>query len=202
MSLLWIRPVQVEQALEPDERRVRDFVDSPAGVSESVESLSDKLGISPAQVRELSEKKVVTVSPRAFGVKAALLEKLDEPYIDHLIKANDALPASPPVQRYVTAYADQTAIRVEVWEQAGAVASPELADNSHIGEGVIDRLPPLPKGSPIDVTFAMDRNGTLRVHAVEVLTGKALDIELHITGLDKAEVDQACDAVARYSVSG
>ena len=58
MSLLWIRPVQVEQALEPDERRVRDFVDSPAGVSESVESLSDKLGISRRHCRRILEQLV------------------------------------------------------------------------------------------------------------------------------------------------
>jgi molecular chaperone DnaK (HSP70) len=153
-------------------------------------------------VRELSEKKVVTVAPRAFGVKAVRPDNFDVEYVDHLINANDTLPATPPVQRYVTVYPDQTCIRVEVWEQAGAVASAELTDNSRIGEGVIDNLPALPKGSPIDVTFSMDLNGTLRVHAVETSTGKDLDIELHITGLDKDEVDQARDAVARYSVSG
>jgi predicted ArsR family transcriptional regulator len=58
MSLLWIRPVQAEQGLQPDERRVRDFVDSPAGVSESVESLSDKLGISRRRCRRILERLV------------------------------------------------------------------------------------------------------------------------------------------------
>jgi predicted ArsR family transcriptional regulator len=58
MSLLWIRPVHAEQALQPDERRVRDFVDSPAGVSESVESLSDKLGIGRRQCRRILEQLV------------------------------------------------------------------------------------------------------------------------------------------------
>jgi predicted ArsR family transcriptional regulator len=58
MSLLWIRPVQTEQGFQPDERRVRDFVDSPAGVSESVESLSDKLGISRRRCRRILERLV------------------------------------------------------------------------------------------------------------------------------------------------
>ena len=40
MSLLWLRPVEVEQGLQPDERRVRDFVDSPGGVSESGAAVS------------------------------------------------------------------------------------------------------------------------------------------------------------------
>jgi DNA-binding HxlR family transcriptional regulator len=56
MNLLWIRPRHAEQALEPDERRVRDFVDSPSGVSESAESLSDKLGISRRRCQQILER--------------------------------------------------------------------------------------------------------------------------------------------------
>jgi ribosomal protein S25 len=55
MNLLWIRPIEGEQGLRPDERRVRDFVDSPAGVSESVASLADKLGINPSRCRRILE---------------------------------------------------------------------------------------------------------------------------------------------------
>ena len=58
MNLLWIRPAEVELELRPDERRVRDFVDSPAGVSESVVSLSDKLGIGRRRCRGILERLV------------------------------------------------------------------------------------------------------------------------------------------------
>jgi len=58
MNLLWIRPAEVEQTLRPDERRVRDFVDSPGGVSESVMSLADKLGIGRRRVRGILERLV------------------------------------------------------------------------------------------------------------------------------------------------
>ena len=58
MNLLWIRPVEVEQTLRPDERRVRDFVDTPGGVSESVMSLADKLGIGRRRVRGILERLV------------------------------------------------------------------------------------------------------------------------------------------------
>jgi predicted ArsR family transcriptional regulator len=69
MNLLWIRPVEVEQGLQPDERRVRDFVDSPAGVSESVMSLADKLGISRRRVRGILERLVEqgVLKRRDFG---------------------------------------------------------------------------------------------------------------------------------------
>jgi molecular chaperone DnaK len=178
------------------------FPDGADGESETVTKVADRLGIDPDQVRRLAEKKVVTVSPRAFGIKALRQASLTDSYIDHLIKANDPLPATPPAQQYATVHPDQTSIRIEVWEQAGAAASAELSDNNQIGEGVIGRLPPLAKGSPIEVTFRMDQNGTLRVHAVETTTGKDLDIELLIGGLDDDEVGRARDAVARYSVGG
>ena len=58
MNLLWIRPVEVEQSFPPDERRVRDFVDSPSGISESAESLADKLGISTRRCRRILEQLV------------------------------------------------------------------------------------------------------------------------------------------------
>jgi predicted ArsR family transcriptional regulator len=58
MNLLWIRPVEAEQAYRPDERRVRDFVDSPGGVSESADSLADKLGISRRRCRRILDSLV------------------------------------------------------------------------------------------------------------------------------------------------
>jgi predicted ArsR family transcriptional regulator len=58
MNLLWLRPVSAEQALAPDERRVRDYVDSPGGVSESARSLADKMGISRRRCRGILERLV------------------------------------------------------------------------------------------------------------------------------------------------
>jgi predicted ArsR family transcriptional regulator len=58
MNLLWIRPAEAEQALEPDERRVRDYVDSPSGMSESAASLADKLGMSRRRCRRILERLV------------------------------------------------------------------------------------------------------------------------------------------------
>lgn len=55
MNLLWLRPTEIEQTFGPDERRVRDYVDSPAGISESVFSLADKLGISRRRCRRILE---------------------------------------------------------------------------------------------------------------------------------------------------
>ena len=47
VNLLWIRTDgATESTAERDERSVRDFIESPGGISESAESLADKMGIS------------------------------------------------------------------------------------------------------------------------------------------------------------
>jgi len=58
MNLLWLRTVGGEQSFSPDERRVRDYIDSPGGVSESARSLADKLGISRRRCRGILERLV------------------------------------------------------------------------------------------------------------------------------------------------
>lgn len=55
MNLLWIRPIAGESTCSPDERRIRDYVDAPGGISESAASLAGKLGISRRHCRRVLE---------------------------------------------------------------------------------------------------------------------------------------------------
>ncbi|MFF5289141.1 Hsp70 family protein [Paractinoplanes globisporus] len=162
------------------------------------------LGIDVENMKQLVGKRVTAVVPRAFGVKVLAPADQDaDPegfVVDHLLRANTALPAEPPAQTYGTAYEGMTGINLEIWEQAGATESARLSDNAKIGEGRIDDLPPMPAQSPVEVTFAMDEMGTLRVHAVERRTDKELSMELAITGLSKDRLDEARSAVAKYAV--
>jgi len=212
--------IQSVKVLLPDEESERDDGDStgaaraelpeprndPDRVTLSqaqVEKVADQLGMSADKVRRLAVKSVTTVVPRAFGVK--VLVAGDQPVpswsIVHVLEANQPLPAAPEARQFYTAYPDQTMVELEIWEQAGSISSPNLADNNKIGDGIITGLPPLPKGSPIDVNFRMNDTGSLRVEAVELRTGTKLKIDLRIQGLSTAQVDEARTSVARYALS-
>jgi molecular chaperone DnaK len=169
----------------------------------ALDQVASQLGLTRERVEELAATKITTVVPRAFGIKVIDSDdpKLEREFVDHLLSANTALPADTGAQAFATVVPNQTEIKIEVWEQAGAVASPELEHNTLIGEGLISQLPPLPARSPVDVTFIMDELGTLRVHAVERSTRRDLHIELQIGGLDETEVAEARNAVARYTLS-
>jgi molecular chaperone DnaK len=185
--------------------------ESASSISDTkVEEVAQHLGITAEKVRHLANKNVTSVVPRAFGVKVLERKEGDEPPDDdegrifkivHILEANRPLPASPDTRTFYTAYPDQVAINVEIWEQAGAVASEEPADNNKIGDGLITGLPPLPQESPIDVTFRMNDTGLLRVEAVELKTGKKLNMELQTGGLAEGKVDEKRSSIAGYVTS-
>jgi molecular chaperone DnaK len=189
------------------------FPDEPAGgapsaaTEEVVREAADKFGMMADKVRLLKEKRVTAVVPRAFGVKAIVeiqngTPKPERKYlISHILEANRPLPAAPEKQQFVTADPDMTSIVIEIWEQAGSVASSDLGDNTKIGEGVISDLPALPKGSPIDVTFTMNDTGVLKVEAEELRTGKKLKFDLRLRGLSGGQLQEAKDAVSGYDVT-
>ena len=172
--------------------------------------VADQLGLSVTQVEELASKKVATVVPRAFGIKVV---DRDDPifqtdpdrarhYVEHLLTANTQLPADTQPETFSTVADNQTQVRLEVWEQAGDVASKELEHNAHIGEGMLTDLPPRRAGAPFTVVFHMTETGLLQIHAYEANSGREVKFEIQIGGLGEAEVRQAASTVARYQVSG
>lgn len=54
--MLWLRPATAEATLSPNERRVRDYLDTRAGVSESARSLAAKLGLRPRVCRGILDR--------------------------------------------------------------------------------------------------------------------------------------------------
>lgn len=181
-----------------------------AGDQQAAREVADQLGLSVQQVEELVSKRVATVVPRAFGIK--VVDTRDpvfrrDPdrarnYISHLLTANTALPADAGPETFCTIVDNQREVRLEVWEQAGSVASEEVEHNAHIGEGMLTELPPRPAGAPFDVIFHMTETGLLKVHGREGKSGREVRFEIQIGGLDEEQVRKAATAVARYEVSG
>jgi molecular chaperone DnaK len=181
-----------------------------AGDRRAAREVADQLGLSIQQVEDLVSKHVATVVPRAFGIK--VVDTRDpvfrtdpdraRSYIAHLLTANTALPADAGPETFCTIVDNQREVRLEVWEQAGSVASEEVEHNAHIGEGMLTQLPARPAGAPFEVIFHMTETGLLKVHGREARSGREVRFEIQIGGLDEEQVREAASAVARYEVSG
>jgi molecular chaperone DnaK len=184
--------------------------DSESGAAPgTVQDVADQLGISAEQVKALAAKRVATVVPRAFGLKVADSEdplSATDPdrarhSIAHLLMANTPLPADAGPHTFQTVVDNQREVVLEVWEQAGSVASPEVEHNTLIAQAVLGNLPPLPVGTPIEVVFHMTETGLLTVHGREVGSGREVRFETQVGALNETEVQYAKSAVASYAVS-
>lgn len=182
------------------------------GISRAAaEDAADHLGISVDQVEAIAAKKVTTVVPRAFGVKAVdprdPLSQTDplaaRQMIAHLLRANTPLPADTGPYPFGTAFDNQRMVEIEVWEQQGAEESDDLSHNTLIGKGMMTGLPPSrPARSQFEVTFFMSETGALTVYACEPESGTELTFDLQIGGMDQAAVDAARTSIAKHQVTG
>ncbi|MCI2416179.1 Hsp70 family protein [Saccharopolyspora sp. K220] len=167
-----------------------------------------QLGITA--VDAMAKKRVATVVPRAFGVKAldprdplALTDPLRaRQMVAHLLQANTELPADTGPYPFQTAIDNQRMAEIEVWEQAGPTASEELADNTKVGHGMLTGIPARPAGCRIEITFYMSETGALTVHAKELEGGNDVRFDLAIGGMDHKAVAKARTDIAGHQVSG
>jgi molecular chaperone DnaK len=183
--------------------------EAQARVSETVDAFAEQTGIAASALLELATKQTRNVLPKAFGVK--LLDTEDpqwrkQPpryYVEHLVAANDSLPAERDFLAQ-TVKDGQTEIEIELFEQSGEKAGTAMEENKPLneGRGTISGLPPLPEASPVNIRMSVDEEGLLTLHAVEMTTGKSLNIEVRVSVLGTEEVEQAKQSLSAITVSG
>ena len=83
------------------------------------------------------------------------------------------------------------------FEQAGAIASPELEHNRRVLDGELSGIPQLRGGSPIDIEIGVDRDGRITVTATEPKSRRKLVLESYIEGVaDSADASRQADIIS------
>ncbi|HEY0378376.1 MAG TPA: Hsp70 family protein [Pyrinomonadaceae bacterium] len=152
---------------------------------------------------EMARRKIVNVSSKGFGVVALKDAQSTDKYVAFLIHNNTPVPTEVTETEFGTIKADQRDVHIRVMEQSGQEESPELSDNTDIGEGEITGLPPnLPAGSPIHVTFRLREDGTLQVSAREPSSGRDLEFDIKVEGvMSSEEVEERKGILLKQSVT-
>jgi len=175
---------------------------------ERISELALSTGVGEEALASMASKRIINVLPKAFGVKLRdtsdpdWRSKPDKLYVQHMVHADEQLPSGVRELSASTVEDGQTAVHIEVYEQAGSTESPELSANKAVdhGEGTITGLPSLRRHSPVDITMTIDDEGELTLRAVEPSTGKDLKINVRVSILSEEEVQEARELVAGITV--
>src|SRR6187401_2482961 len=104
-----------------------------------------------------------------------------------MIDRNTTIPTKK-AQTYSTAEDNQNAVTIRVFQGEREMA----ADNKILGQFDLVGIPPAPRGVPqIEVTFDIDANGIVNVHAKDKGTGKEQQIRIQASGgLSEADIEK------------
>ena len=135
-------------------------------------------GVLSGEVKDLL---LLDVTPLSLGIETL------GGVMTTLIPRNTTIP-SKKSETFSTAADGQTSVEVHVLQGE----RPMARDNRTLGKFHLDGIPPAPRGVPqIEVTFDIDANGIVNVHARDKGTGKEQKITItSSSGLSKDEVDR------------
>ncbi|MCC6575065.1 MAG: molecular chaperone DnaK [Planctomycetes bacterium] len=135
-------------------------------------------GIATGEVKDIL---VLDATPLSLGIEVQHGE------MNVLIPKNTTIPTKK-AQIYSTATDNQTAVTVQVYQGERPIAG----QNRLLGRFDLTGIPPAPRGMPqIEVTFDIDANGILKVHAKDKASNKEAKIEIKSdSGLSQAEIER------------
>ncbi len=113
-----------------------------------------------------------------------------------MIDRNTTIPTKKS-QVYSTAEDNQQAVTIRVFQGEREMA----ADNKMLGQFDLVGIPPAPRGVPqIEVTFDIDANGIVSVHAKDKGTGKEQQIKIQASGgLSDADIEQMVKEAEQFA---
>src|SRR5437868_4334984 len=113
-----------------------------------------------------------------------------------IIERNTTIPTKKS-QVFSTAEDHQTAVTIRVFQGEREMA----ADNKLLGQFDLVGIPPAPRGVPqIEVTFDIDANGIVNVHAKDKGTGKEQQIRIQASGgLSDADIEKMVQEAEQFA---
>ncbi len=124
---------------------------------------------------------LLDVTPQTLGIRTV------GGFVEPIIARNTPIPTQA-TKVFHTAQDYQKEVRVQVFQGESRMA----ADNEMLGEFVLSGIRPAPRGEvKVDIAFAIDADGIVKVSATDRETGRAVDMTLEASSnLSPEEVEE------------
>ena len=174
---------QIKIALAEESGQDINTVDLENVEKSELENAQEKVaqahGVALPGLKKLTEKTVTNVTSKSFGIVIVTNEEGEEG-VQNLIMVDDAVPTN--ITRPFHTFADnQEGVMLrcmENTERSGGDDPPLPLDPlQEIGRAELTFAQPLPKNSPIEITFALAPDGLLSIHGKDLTTSAEITAE-------------------------
>lgn len=149
-------------------------------LNKAEQDVADEKGLTLGAVKK-ARTKIGNVVSKSFGILAFVNDS--EQKVVNMILKQTTVPYDFS-QTFATHEANQENVEIAVFENELSEDHVEISISKEIGTGLIDGIPSnLPAGSPIQVTFRINEEGRLDIHAIETTGKKELNLTVETTSV-------------------
>lgn len=171
---------QIDKALLEEVKKESLDEATPAEVAKAKEKVAKQFGMSLPGLEKLANTRIVNITSCSFGI-AAIDEADGQLRVSNLILKDDSVPIEN-TKTFGTAEEGQTGVKLRCFLSRLKGEKVELGDAEEIGTEELHFNRPMPLGSGIQVTLGLDMSGILKVHALDLTSSKAIDVEFKTSG--------------------
>jgi molecular chaperone DnaK len=160
-----------------------------AVVAKAESAVAQAHGMSLRGLKTLVDKTITNVTSKSFGI--VVVNARDHDVVVNLVEVDDPVPKS--ISRRFQTYEDgQVQVDLHCMENTKhGVAEVEVSASDELGQAVLSFARPVPKGSPIEITFDLGPDGLLQLHARDLTTGGKIDAKFETQAILSREEVQA-----------
>lgn len=130
-------------------------------------------GLSLPNLKKIVNRKITNVTSKSFGF--VVINRQDREVVMNLIEIDDAVPKTI-TQKFGTFEANQTGVDLRCMENSiRGQPEVEISDCREIGLAVLFFTRPLPRNSPVEITFELGPDGLLALRGRDLTSGGKVD---------------------------
>nr|VFK28940.1 MAG: Molecular chaperone DnaK (HSP70) [Candidatus Kentron sp. MB]VFK33412.1 MAG: Molecular chaperone DnaK (HSP70) [Candidatus Kentron sp. MB]VFK76154.1 MAG: Molecular chaperone DnaK (HSP70) [Candidatus Kentron sp. MB] len=167
--------------------------DTPAEIhDEAVREVADAHGMALPNLKRLVDTEITNVTSKSFGL--VVIGEDGTKGVTNMVLVDDKVPKL--IARPFSTYEEgQNGVSIEVYEnhdRQGEEVLLDLEQCTLLGAVELTFLRPLPKKSPLEVTFELTPDGLLKLHGRDLTTNQEIELEFKTESImSSQEVDEA-----------